>query len=447
MGNKTSHEGRYPVNTVDKAYAACNPGEPLMAGDSRYVDLLEARGTVRLPDIIARRIGMSEGFYHRQLVTGHRGSGKSTELRKLQGKLEKEGFFVVYLDVETTLNLGEIEFLDVLLAIARELQQSLEYANLEIDDGFLKEIEAWFDTKVVTTSKLRDVQSKAAAKAEAGGGVPGLGRILASIMTEIRSGSSVRDDIRREVEKNLGQFRIYFDSFLNFARLAAVAKGYEDIVIIVDGLEKMHLREEDSDGFRQTNHYKLFVANAEFLKAPKAHLIYTVPIWLAFYANLGDAFDAAAFVIPMVKYKTPIGRQCLREVLAKRFVLNEVLENEALADKLIDMSGGAVRDLLRLVRIACDTVEDGVIRDKDVAYAVKTLIQEYDRLVNDEYISLLHKVKLEKVIPSMEECKDVLHRRMVHEFQNDERWAELHPAVEYVLNIRKKRAMNSDEYE
>jgi predicted AAA+ superfamily ATPase len=88
-------------HTVDLAYGAVDPDVPLEPGDPRYVDLNSARGDEDLPALIARRIRFtSAGSWHRQLLTGHRGSGKSTELKCLQGLLDQAGFFTVYVDVE-----------------------------------------------------------------------------------------------------------------------------------------------------------------------------------------------------------------------------------------------------------------------------------------------------------------------------------------------------------
>ena len=89
------------ARTVDEAYHACHPEIPLEAGDPRYVDLTEVRGSFNLVEVFANRIKRTPSpTFHKQLITGHRGCGKSTELKQLKARLEKLGFFVVYIDVE-----------------------------------------------------------------------------------------------------------------------------------------------------------------------------------------------------------------------------------------------------------------------------------------------------------------------------------------------------------
>ena len=86
MGNS-----RTLPTTAEDAYGAVDPDVPLEPGDPRYVDLNSARGDECLPTLIARRVRRTPGItWHRQLVTGHRGSGKSTELKCLQGLLDRD---------------------------------------------------------------------------------------------------------------------------------------------------------------------------------------------------------------------------------------------------------------------------------------------------------------------------------------------------------------------
>jgi ABC-type cobalamin/Fe3+-siderophores transport system ATPase subunit len=112
----------YPVDNLDDAYNACNPDRPLEVGDSRYLDLKEVRNNQNVSSMLRtiRRTTQTNDFC-KQLVTGHTGSGKSTELKRLQNQLEDARYFVVYLDVESSLDLQQITYQDVLLNVAQEL--------------------------------------------------------------------------------------------------------------------------------------------------------------------------------------------------------------------------------------------------------------------------------------------------------------------------------------
>ena len=55
------------------------------------------------------------------------------------------------------------------------------------------------------------------------------------------------------------------------------------------------------------------------------------------------------------------------------------------------------------------------------------MIREFDLLVREEDIPLLKRV--EKIKHVDRSFADLLERRIIHEYQNGERWADLHPAV------------------
>jgi hypothetical protein len=72
---------QYPVSTVDDTYDACHPEVPLKANDKRYVDLTTVRGNENFINNIVQSIKRTRQprRYHQQLMTGHRGCGKTTE--------------------------------------------------------------------------------------------------------------------------------------------------------------------------------------------------------------------------------------------------------------------------------------------------------------------------------------------------------------------------------
>lgn len=62
--------------------------EPLPSGDPRWIDCTNARGDTDVEGLLAQRIeGASRSTI--QLISGHRGCGKSTELLRLAERLER----------------------------------------------------------------------------------------------------------------------------------------------------------------------------------------------------------------------------------------------------------------------------------------------------------------------------------------------------------------------
>jgi len=62
-----------------------------------------------------------------QLYTGHRGVGKTTELRRLKAYLEERGCFVVYFPAtDSDIDSQDAQYTDILLACARHILEDLK---------------------------------------------------------------------------------------------------------------------------------------------------------------------------------------------------------------------------------------------------------------------------------------------------------------------------------
>ncbi|NUM78326.1 AAA family ATPase [candidate division KSB1 bacterium] len=428
------------AQNLDEAYHACHPETPLEPNDGRYVDLTPVRGGQNLAEVITRRIRRTPPpASHKQLLTGHRGCGKSTELKQLQAKLEAENFFVVYFDVESVLDLGDLNYLDVLLAMARAVSEAASDAKLNIPQVLLKNLDKWFAERILSQEKMRDVEGTLKAEFAVEPTVPLLTRFLLACTGQIRSGSTRKLEIRQTLERELRVFIERLNELVDAVQVRLQKKGRNSLVLIVDGLEKMHYKIL-SEG--QSSHSHLFAEHAEQLKAPHCHIIYTVPISLLFNLNLGDAF-AETDVIPMVKISEPdgvtpctAGREALQQVISKRVEIASIFTNASIVMQLIEASGGSVRDLLRLVRFACDE-SDTKINAGQAESAILRLAREYDRLVKDDDLSLLADISRARRVSGNEAAGRFLHHRIVLEYVNGERWADVHPAVRLSPRVKK----------
>ena len=413
---------KYPVNNLDDAYNACNPDKPLEAGDLRYLDLNEVRNKQSM-GVIATRIKrrtQSQDFC-KQLITGHTGCGKSTELKRLQKKLEDELNFVVFIDTQSSLDLQSITYQDILLNIAQGIISALNKQAINLGTQFIQDLEQWFAEKIITADYINESKASVTAKAKAGIKVPLIAELLSSLTGEIRSGSSRRIQIRKNIQREQQVFIAHLNDLLLAARIELKKQGYIELIIIVDGLEKIKDTEVYSD---------LFLKHSEQLSEIQSHVLYTIPVALGFDSNLGNYFAGGAFFIPMVKYQSVAGKQHLFDLVAKRIIVADIFANEDLLYDLITMSGGSVRDLLRLICFATETDSDKIQAD-DVQRAINTLVIEYDLLVKQEDIPLLKQVMLEKRIVKTEDRKyeRLLMSRLVHEYRNGSSWAALHPAL------------------
>ena len=106
-------------------YNMFNPFDPLEPGDSAYVDCQEVRGDSDIIMQLGNSIILSDKLTY-QLYTGHRGAGKSTELKRLKNFLEEKHLYVVYFAADDDLEEEDIQHADILLACTRYLLEALK---------------------------------------------------------------------------------------------------------------------------------------------------------------------------------------------------------------------------------------------------------------------------------------------------------------------------------
>ncbi len=102
-----------------------------------YIDFSSVRGS-NIINELKRAIMLSGDEPTCQLFTGHIGCGKSTELSRLKKELKEEGFHVVDFQSSKDLDMADLDISDILLAIARQLSQSLEKAQISLQPKFFK---------------------------------------------------------------------------------------------------------------------------------------------------------------------------------------------------------------------------------------------------------------------------------------------------------------------
>jgi len=117
------------IEFIRHFYRATDPGKPLFAQDPEdqklYIDFSEVRGGQIIEELKDNISFFSPDSPTCSLFTGHIGCGKSTELLRLKLELEQEGFHVVYFESSEDLEMADVDIGEVLLAIARQVSQSL----------------------------------------------------------------------------------------------------------------------------------------------------------------------------------------------------------------------------------------------------------------------------------------------------------------------------------
>ena len=405
--------------------------EALSDQDPRYVDSQEARGSEKTFTRLARKFGwdpVSDVFFapyeKHILFFGHIGIGKTTELRRYALQLNaSRRFYVVEVDVLAKLDRNNLQYTEVLMAMAETLLERLHVDGVALAAEALEPLQHWFGNVVETQTTTKELSAELKTVAEGGGGIPGLIKLLATFTAAFKTGSSQKSEWRREIRNDFTSLALAFNTLIRLAEDQLARKGRaEQLLFLIDGTDKM--RGEDTQQF--------FVQDAEQLLAIKTLVIYTAPLHLKYDGRLGGKLDAD-IVLPMMKlYERDGGRfeagwRTMRRLLLLR-ADRCLFASDAEVDRLVEFSGGHPRELLRLLKLCCELAEDRI--DASVVQtAIEKLAADYRYFLKPADYALLKTIDSNPADGGNDEqAQQLLHRVALLQY-TDGTWRRSHPVV------------------
>ena len=431
-----------PATTVTEAFNAVNPNQALPSDDLRYVDFTRWRSPMpiaqRLATIIKRTAQDEPPGHVKVLFTGHKGGGKSTELRRLATQLEQDGFFVVFFDAATEIDMGGVSYSDVLLSMMYQLVSAIDGVPdlaAELNAGAVDSLGRHLSRITVDHTRTREAEATAETGAEVSTGIPGLFKILGRLNVRLRGGESEKRVLREEIDGDIGLFLEELNDLIHDLQSRLRARGSAGLVVLVDSLDRIILKSLDADGQR-TTHKDLFIEHAEHLMAPACSMVYTIPVSLLNNQNVANVWGSTPELLPMVKVHELNGEDCpdaldaMVQAVSRRIDLEAVFADPDDVRELCRMSGGHLRDLMILLREACSYTADGETISTDaVALAVQELVNGYQRTIQEGELPALMEVHRTHRLPNREDCASLPQKLLVLEYRNGQPWNDVHPAV------------------
>ncbi len=419
---------RHPVEVLQKIELE----EGLEPTDPRYVETQAARGHQKTFHRLTTKLGLSlaDGrlfppAQQHVLFFGHRGSGKSTELRRYAKDLHKPGrFFVVRVDINDVLDRHNLRYADMLMAIARLLIEKLRDAGVTPSTDALQSLEDWFKEKVLTHEEMKEFSALVESSTKVKGGIPYLLEAFIGFTGAFKRNATYKNALREVIRNTFGDFIIAFNRLLRDAEQALTAGNRaQRVLFIIDNTDK--LNGDDSA--------RLFIADVEQLFAIEALVIWAAPINMKYETTFAGKLDAD-LVLPMIKLyekdgaRWPKGWGASREILLRRAAVS-LFASEAEIERLIEHCGGHPRELLRLLKLCCEFAEGSRFDANTVDLAIKQLAAEYRRFLEPEDYTLLARLDNDAVHAG----NDARTRRLLYNLAlleyNDGSWRRSHPVV------------------
>jgi hypothetical protein len=424
------------MDTIAKLYNICNPLKP--PTKETYVDLCSARGGTSVVSVLERRIRKSDPenkTYTRLLFSGHLGSGKSTELLRLCEQIKNsptDRLFPIYMDASKYINYQDVEITEILLALVSSVAETLKQEeNIDLEPPYLKKL--FGELKDIA---LSDVELE---KAEFS-----IDKFAKFIFKLKQADNSTRKEVRSRLKPKLSTFLDEINLILSQARVELMKRGYRDLVLIIDNLEKIT---DDIDP--ETGHgtyYRIFNVGGQQLCSIEANAVFTVPLPLIYSSErspIVQKFGEEPIVLPMVKVEDKKGSSCedglelMREVLRKRFEVSgisesDVFDSQDIFTNLCHKSGGHVRNLLIYFRSASDYIDKLPFTKEAVQKGIQQHINAYSRSIQENNWELLAKLQLnqDKDIPNDDAHKNMLGDLSILQYMNGgEPWYSVNPVI------------------
>ena len=442
--------------------------EPLDAGDSRWVDT--SPGRILGHERLYRSLGVDARTWtlridrarHCSLFSGHRGTGKSTELRRMAAQLHGPDLFrVVFMDtLKEPAGGGRLQTHDISLGLCRRLVTELEQEGLSLAGDGTRALEAWFRSQ---PHQPPAHASTAPSEARLGGnGTHGVGPVLEDWMAWNRSGVAGREAVAGAFADGFEGFADAFNRVLAMARRRLKEEGMgRDLLFVLDGTDR--LDGEDGRSFfggqshplRRMDGIFVHCAPVQPIRPPGGvqplfdHVVRLAPL------TLHEKFDPGSPSLP-VRLQGPMDgqrrapsqqrfelgpipipaaydamrRMILQRAPARFFDPDPVETGDwSLLDRLVGASGGHPRDLMRLLDHAFGHATRERFDAEAVAEAIRSLAGEYRRILEPDDYRLLAEIDRggARCTPHGEATSRLLGNLALLEYDGD--WWQSHPVV------------------
>lgn len=439
---------RWPTDTLDDILEACDPGEALLPDDSRRVDLeslRHGRGIQKFQK--AFRLKAPGGRFHHGLLCGHRGSGKSTELLRLQDWAGRNGFLAVWEPVDVHFGMIDLDYSDLFLMAATMAERALRDQGYPLPEEKVRRVMLWFRDVIQEDSDEYKSEIGAEVGGQLGGKLPlGLGALFAKLTAGWKGASSHATRIRETLRRYPETLITYTNDLLDTANTIVRDRGNKNgLLLIFDNLDRYDPAQID----------KVLVRSSRQMLQMSAHTLFTFPISLAYNPISGrvTADYSPCVTLPMVAVRrkddawaetvleSPFDQdaiEALRGLLAERIELDRLFARpQEDVETLIKMSGGSIRDLIQMVASAATFTEEEIITTEAVQDAVNELRGTYMRLMantpHDYRCLAIHARREPMSTAEGDQCATLsrlIFRGCLLEYMEDEKpWYDVHPVL------------------
>ena len=450
-----------PALNLDDVYKTLS-SEPLMTREEFQAfyraDVNKVRGSDKVKMMSQGLRQCHGGSFYKTFLIGHSGVGKSTELTRLSFEVA-DLYRTIRFSAQRDLDTAGFRPFDILLIMMIRLAEEMSKPEseggpgLEPPKGIVEDIHRWFDTEkiVVATSSGGGINASAGIKPPTS---PLSWQSLLGLFAEVKGEVKYTVDRKSEVTEyrlsSLSKLISLLNRFLDESNELLRAKSNQEWLFLGEDFDKPGISNQLIES--------LFLNYANIFNDLKCHLIFNIPITLA-YSDKATRLSFQPVCLP----DTPVfdqkhlpnaeGRAAVSAILEARMSSNLFASKQK--ERLLVASGGNLRDLFEMALMAANSAalrdgSAGKIQEKDVTDAINEKRSQYTRKLGTSPFdaeTLTYEDKAKRLVDIYHQkagydipdpvLYSLLRARAVQEF-NGTRWFGIHPLVVDLLRQQNK---------
>ncbi len=364
------------------------------------------------------------------LFTGNIGCGKSTELRQLRKLLKQQGHAVLLFDLDDYLNINQpVQIGDFLISLTGGIAESAADA---VGEKTLTDLGYWqrlWNFLIKTQVELTEIN---------------IGDDKAGLKLALKNDPVIKSRLQSALAGHVASLHRELSDYLASSVFSRVREGnqHRKIVILVDSLEKM--RGIGGDGAKVfSSVLDMFSEFHDLLRFENTQIVYSVaPYMLKLRPQLGALYGNASIVhltsLHIFKKRSQSlddqgGMPGVREIVRRRYPDYAALIPDPVLDRVIEYSGGDLRDLFRLLRLVLSVLDKAESVEAAFEYAKAQMRRDMTWLSVEELARLRTVHNTHDPVLIQDKDRDLLVQdlelKRVLMYRNGEDWYDIHPLL------------------
>lgn len=342
-------------------------------------------------------------------LSGHRGTGKTTELLKLKNEIDETTcFFSVFCDLsDEELDVNNIDFIDIIILILEKLTKTLDDKKIDIPKANIEPFYDWYEQRITEINNQTDESASIEVEGKAGIDLFSLFSLVSKTKGKLSGSNSTKETIRKVFKNKFSDFSLKFNEFILDIKDYLLKNGIsKDLLFFIDGFEKIGSLEDRK---------KILIDNSNKFVEIKANMIITLPIEL--FSEVSRLKEFASHIsFPLITLDNN-SKERFIEFIYKRIEKN-LFDSEQTVEKIIYYGAGSPRETLKIISNAYIQAEGEIIDLKSVQDAQKSISEELMKYLDEKEISLLKQVYTKSKIPFSDELAKLLIKKVLLDYED-----------------------------